>query len=234
MSIFHGLRLWSFQMRATVSLPMPKRLAMSRVVQWVEPSSGDCVQGVVDDGCHRALGQPRPPAPTLGDPTDAVDTLALEPPPPGPHRVVGRVAAPGHFVVAHAVGRQQQRLGLDHLAMPERRRTRHRLEGRSLFVGHGQRGCGGHHVHGATLAIRAISATDHWIVGVPLTPSPKRRGLGTCNRMWFRPKSGDRSAFSSKKEVTNKGPMELDNHCRICYCACAGECSTPDLQGGFR
>jgi hypothetical protein len=35
-----GLRLWSFQMRATESLPMPWRLAISLVVQWVEPSSG--------------------------------------------------------------------------------------------------------------------------------------------------------------------------------------------------
>jgi hypothetical protein len=44
--------------------------------------------------------------------------------------------------------------------VPERRGAGDHREGGSLFVGHGQRRCG-HQYHGGTLAIQAISTTDH-------------------------------------------------------------------------
>ena len=40
LSTRHGLRLWSAQIRATASLPIPSRAAKLRVVQCVEPSAG--------------------------------------------------------------------------------------------------------------------------------------------------------------------------------------------------
>ena len=40
MSTLHGFRLWSDQMRATASLPIPNLRARERVVQCVEPSAG--------------------------------------------------------------------------------------------------------------------------------------------------------------------------------------------------
>ncbi len=42
LSTRQGLTSWSFQIRCTVSLPMPKRVAIVRVDQRVEASGGDC------------------------------------------------------------------------------------------------------------------------------------------------------------------------------------------------
>src|SRR5271156_2517624 len=39
-STFHGLRLWSAQILATESLPIPTRAARVRVLQCVDPSAG--------------------------------------------------------------------------------------------------------------------------------------------------------------------------------------------------
>ena len=41
MSTFHGLRLWSAQICATVSFPTPTRAARDRVLHCVEPSAGN-------------------------------------------------------------------------------------------------------------------------------------------------------------------------------------------------
>ena len=120
----------------------------------------DGMKRVVHHRLHGSLREPRPSTPARGDAADTVDALGLEPTSPGPHRLVGGVATPGHLVVPHAIGGQQQGLGLDHLAVPERRGAGDHREGGSLFVGHGQRRCG-HQYHGATLAIQAISTTDH-------------------------------------------------------------------------
>ena len=82
MLVFPDLKLWSVQMRWTVSLPTPKRAAIVRVDQWVEPSTG-ATWGVVDDGGKRSLGEPRAPTSPFGDLADAVDPLGLDAPQPG-------------------------------------------------------------------------------------------------------------------------------------------------------
>ncbi len=67
-STFHGLRLWSDQIPATASLPMPSRRASDRVVQCVEPSAAFscCVIRTTSDtvpGGNEGL-RPRPLAMT--------------------------------------------------------------------------------------------------------------------------------------------------------------------------
>ena len=118
------------------------------------------VERVVDDRGDRAVGQPRRPSPALRDPPDAIDTFYFEPSTPGPYRIVGGVAPTGHFVGANPVGRQQQGFGLDHLAVSHRRRAGDHRQLASLLLGHRQRRRS-HSDHIATVAIGAISATDH-------------------------------------------------------------------------
>jgi hypothetical protein len=73
------------------------------------------VQRVVHDGGDGALRQPRPAAPARCDPPHPLHAFGFEPAAPGPHRVVGRTAPPGHLVGRHPIGGQQQRFGLGHL-----------------------------------------------------------------------------------------------------------------------
>jgi hypothetical protein len=157
-STFQGLRLWSCQMRATVSLPTPKRLAIRRVVQCVEPSSGDSKRvswttaATVPSGSQDL--RPRPgairPTPSTPSPRNVGARPgptrwwcdSVEPPRWCPHR---RQPARGPWPGPPC----------DVRASSSAPWSRARLAAR----GHGQWRCD-HRVHRATLAIQAISATD--------------------------------------------------------------------------
>src|SRR5208282_1395823 len=81
---------------------------------------GNLVEGVMNHGGHRAIGEPGLAATTRRDSTNAVDAVGLESPAPCTDRFIGGVATSSYLVCAHPIGCQQERLGLDHLAMSER------------------------------------------------------------------------------------------------------------------
>ena len=95
---------------------------------------------------NRPVRHRRLTAPTLGDASHPCQPIRLEATLPGPHRGIGRTTMSGHLVGRHPIGRQQQRLGLRHLAMRQRPGTSYLIKLRMLFVGQNQRS-GNHNCH---------------------------------------------------------------------------------------
>jgi hypothetical protein len=109
----HGLRLWSVQTLAMVSLPSPNR---QRAGGPVRPAVVRLVlAGHPNDLGDRSLGQRGLAAPAFGDlPTPSTPYSANRARPPS-DRFSLDLAAPGNLLIRHAVTRPQQRLGLHHL-----------------------------------------------------------------------------------------------------------------------
>ena len=128
-------------------LPRRSRRSVSSLNQRSTRFSHDELVGV-KCRCHRALRQPRLTPPPLGDPTDPVRSPLSETSPPPPHRVGIHPTTTSDLLIAHTIGRPQQRPGLDHRPVRQRRRPRHRHQCLTLFIRHGQRG-GSHHSHTA-------------------------------------------------------------------------------------
>ena len=122
---------------------MPNRLAMSRVVQCVEPSSGSSCKRVVDDRGHRALGQPRPsaPGPWRSDRRRRRPRSRTVDARPAPSRWWCDSAAPPRSSPTPSAA-SNSALAWITLRWPSECRTGHHFQRCSLLVGHGQRGCG--------------------------------------------------------------------------------------------
>ena len=110
---------------------------------------------------HRSFRQPRPTSTSRSDSTDTVDACLFEATTPTTNRVRRHLQLTRDLVDRHAVRRHQQRLGLEHGAMGQRRRPRHAFELAAFSARHRQRWSRQHRFHATTLPTVAISATDH-------------------------------------------------------------------------
>jgi len=86
--------------------------------------------------------------------------LLLEATSPAAYRVGVHLRSSGDLLVGHTVCRSQQRPGLSHRAVRQRRRARHALQLCPIVSRHGRR-FSGHHWHAAALVRLTTSATDH-------------------------------------------------------------------------
>jgi hypothetical protein len=139
-SIRQGLRLWSAQTLAMVSLPTPNLLASDLVVQCVEVSAGFSWQ------VTRTISATTPSAragfrPALGDHPNLAHALGGEPGPPTPDGVGVDVAAASDLLVRHPARGPQQRLGLHHFSMRQASTMPPSGSTQPAVLGHQQRRC---------------------------------------------------------------------------------------------
>src|ERR1019366_2715298 len=124
-------------MRATVSLPTPIFSPRVRVLQCVDPSSGDSssvtrtTSATVPAGSHELRPRPLAMRPTPSTPSSLSHKTAT----PRPHRVRRHLELPCHLVDRDTVSRQEEGLRLDPRAMRHRRGPGDALELISLFLG---------------------------------------------------------------------------------------------------
>ena len=137
------------------------RSAIVRVDQCVEPSSGRRAACRPRSPRSPSSGSSRLAAPTRRDPTHTARRPASNPAPPPTHRVRRRVAAPGDLLVRHPIGREQQSLGLHHLADAATTTTAPSPPAPPAAHRDTSNGAATIDRHAATLTHPAISATDH-------------------------------------------------------------------------